>query len=627
MTVTTAQRGLALAILFGMIAVFPAAAFEIDTLLSTHVLDEGQNATYVFTVQGEGAGDVSVEAYGPIARYLSIEEAESGPDLSIYDVTLLAPTVDEETSYAGGIAIQGENESQDHPVEMRVVDSDAVSFEFSVQFVSTTIRSAETPQVNTQIRNNQGRNVTLNVSYIFQRSSDAAELFNTTEAIEVGGSSASQTVEIDDLAEGLSAGSYYVRANFIHEDRVYSDIATLRVIEPFWTPFRIRLVSFLAIALLLLGGSWKGYQWYQEKRAEEARYVFPVDYNDLPDDEGGYWMGKVAETSKQSYIDPSDLTTHAIVAGSTGAGKSVTASVLIEEALEQDVPVVVFDPTAQWTGFVKECQDENVLEHYERFGLDPEEDTKPYKGLIKKFETEDVDDLDFTRLMEPGEVTVFTLNHLSTEEFDTVVRGIIDSLFEVEWEESADLELLVVFDEVHRLLEEYGGEGGYKALERGAREFRKWGIGLVMASQVTADFKQAVSGNILTEVQMQTKSMEDIKRAESKYGEQYAKRISSVEVGTGMIQNPEYNEGQPWFVDFRPPYHNPHKIPDEELEKYYEYTDWADELEDTIDQMEEDGEDVYDERLELKLARDKLKEGRFKMAEVYLNSLDEKLGS
>ncbi|MCJ7428829.1 MAG: DUF853 family protein [Candidatus Nanohaloarchaeota archaeon QJJ-5] len=627
MTVTTAQRGLALAILFGMIAVFPAAAFEIDTLLSTHVLDEGQNATYVFTVQGEGAGDVSVETYGPIARYLSIEEAESGPDLSIYDVTLLAPTVDEETSYAGGIAIQGENESQDHPVEMRVVDSDAVSFEFSVQFVSTTIRSAETPQVNTQIRNNQGRNVTLNVSYIFQRSSDAAELFNTTEAIEVGGSSASQTVEIDDLAEGLSAGSYYVRANFIYEDRVYSDIATLRVIEPFWTPFRIRLVSFLAIALLLLGGSWKGYQWYQEKRAEEARYVFPVDYNDLPDDEGGYWMGKVAETSKQSYIDPSDLTTHAIVAGSTGAGKSVTASVLIEEALEQDVPVVVFDPTAQWTGFVKECQDENVLEHYERFGLDPEEDTKPYKGLIKKFETEDVDDLDFTRLMEPGEVTVFTLNHLSTEEFDTVVRGIIDSLFEVEWEESADLELLVVFDEVHRLLEEYGGEGGYKALERGAREFRKWGIGLVMASQVTADFKQAVSGNILTEVQMQTKSMEDIKRAESKYGEQYAKRISSVEVGTGMIQNPEYNEGQPWFVDFRPPYHNPHKIPDEELEKYYEYTDWADELEDTIDQMEEDGEDVYDERLELKLARDKLKEGRFKMAEVYLNSLDEKLGS
>ncbi|MDY6777040.1 MAG: hypothetical protein SVU32_00105, partial [Candidatus Nanohaloarchaea archaeon] len=212
------------------------------------------------------------------------------------------------------------------------------------------------------------------------------------------------------------------------------------------------------------------------------------------------------------------------------------------------------------------------------------------------------------------------------EEFDTIVRKIIDSIFEVEWEEASELELLVVFDEVHRLLEKYGGKGGYNALERGAREFRKWGIGLVMASQVTADFKQAVSGNIMTEVQMQTKSMEDIDRIEKKYGAQFAKRISSEEVGTGMIQNPEYNDGDPWFVDFRPTYHNPHKIPDEELEKYHEYTARADRLDDRIDEMEEEGEDVYDERLELKLAKDKLKEGRFQMAEIYIESLEEKLG-
>lgn len=627
MTVTQLKKVCMILILTGILAPMPVGALEVDTLLSSHVIEEGQNATYGLTVLGAGAADTRVEAYGPLEDYMKIEEIESSEESVLYDVVLEAPNVDEEVSYAGGLTIDGPNSTLDHPVDMRVVEGNEVSFDFSIRFVSSTIRPTESPQVNTQIQNNHGKNVSVNVTYRFHRSSDAERIYNTTRSYLVGANSVSHTLNMEGIgSENLSTGAYYVQASFVHDERAYADIGTLRVIEPFWTPFRIRLISFLLIGLFLVGGSWKGYKWYQEKREEEARYVFPVDYNDLPNPENEFWMGQVAETSKRAYIDPSDLTTHAIVAGSTGAGKSVTASVLIEEALEKDVPVVVFDPTAQWTGFVKACQDDNVLEHYERFDLDPQEDPKPYKGLIKKFDTDEVDNLDFTDLMEPGEVTVFTLNHLSTEEFDKVVRGIIDALFDVEWEESAELELLVVFDEVHRLLEEYGGEGGYKALERGAREFRKWGIGLLMASQVTADFKQAVSGNILTEVQMQTKSMEDIERAESKYGGQYAKRISSVEVGTGMIQNPEYNEGKPWFVDFRPPYHNPHKIPDEELERYYEYTDWADDLQATIDKMEEEDKEVYDERLELKLARDKLKEGRFKMAEVYLNSLDEKLG-
>ncbi|MFB6115747.1 MAG: helicase HerA-like domain-containing protein, partial [Candidatus Nanohalobium sp.] len=428
--------------------------------------------------------------------------------------------------------------------------------------------------------------------------------------------------------EGLDKGGYYVQAVAQARNSTVIDTATFSIKERFWTPFRTRAAVLLILILLISIGGWKAYQYYWVKRESEARYVFPVDYSKLPDESDGdnmFEVGKIAETEKTAYINPEDLTTHAIVAGSTGSGKSVTANVIAEEALEEDIPVVVFDPTAQWTGFVKELKDDNLLEHYNRFDMDEETDPHPYPGVIKEISSEDPD-IDFEELRNPGEITVFTLNQLTTEQFDSAVRKIIDQIFDKEWEESPELEMLIVFDEVHRLLEEYGGEGGYKALEKGAREFRKWGIGLMMASQVTADFKQAISGNIMTEVQMQTKSMEDIDRVETKYGEQFAKRISSEDVGTGMIQNSNYNDGDPWFVDFRPTYHNPHKIPDSELEKYHELSEELDKLKDKLSQMKEQGEDVRDKKLELQLADNKLKQGRFKMARMYINSLKDELG-
>ena len=34
----------------------------------------------------------------------------------------------------------------------------------------------------------------------------------------------------------------------------------------------------------------------------------------------------------------------------------------------------------------------------------------------------------------------------------------IDTVFEIPWEESPELKMVMVFDEVHRLLEKYGGQ-------------------------------------------------------------------------------------------------------------------------------------------------------------------------
>ncbi|MFB6115327.1 MAG: ATP-binding protein, partial [Candidatus Nanohalobium sp.] len=527
----------------------------------------------------------------------------------------------QEGLYVGDIKVTSNTgEEKSLPVGVRVVRKKQSSVQLDIQSTSDTMRPKGKINVLTVISTNENKNVSGQIVYGIRDAVSGTRLFKSNRNISVEGFG-SFTHELDPLPK-FGLGEYYVQARLTSDGRTITATDTFRVVNPFWTATRIKIALFIIVGAIIIGGGFYTQRWYQQHKEDEARYVFPVDYDKLPggDEDRMFEVGKVAETEKEAFIDPKDLTTHAIVAGSTGSGKSVTANVVAEEALENDIPVVVFDPTAQWTGFIKELKDENVEEHYDRFDMDTETDKHPYPGIIKEISDEDPD-IDFQQLKQPGEITVFTLNQLTTEEFDQAVRKIIDQIFEIEWEESGTLEMLVIFDEVHR----YGGEGGYHALERGAREFRKWGIGLMMCSQVTADFKQAISGNIMTEIQMQTKSMEDINRIEKKYGEQFAKRISSEDVGTGMIQNSNYNEGEPWFVDFRPTYHNPHKIPDSELEKYHNLSEKLDNIREELDRREEEGEDVRDKRLELQLAEDKLKEGRFKMSNMYIDSLKDEM--
>jgi len=219
------------------------------------------------------------------------------------------------------------------------------------------------------------------------------------------------------------------------------------------------------------------------------------------------------------------------------------------------------------------------------------------------------------------EITVFTLNKLTTGQFDKAVRNIIGSVFAQTWEESPGLRVVVVFDEVHRLLEKYGGKGGYISLEKACREFRKWGIGLIMISQVLSDFKEAVKGNILTEIQMHTKGGEDIERVTKKYGPDYAKRIASQEVGVGLVQNPGYNKGKPWFVNFRPLVHSPHKLFEEELNTYKRLGNEIWKIREIVKKLKKKKVDTTDIEFDLKLAEDKLKVGSFRMVEIYLEGL------
>jgi len=106
----------------------------------------------------------------------------------------------------------------------------------------------------------------------------------------------------------------------------------------------------------------------------------------------------------------------------------------------------------------------------------------------------------------------------------------------------------------------------------------------------------------------------------------YAERMMREEIGVGMIQNPHYNKGKPWFIHFRPLLHSPHKLFEDQLETYKRLGMdlWA--IKDKVKAMKKKGTDTSDIDLELKLAEDKLKSGSFRMVEIYIESLKSRVG-
>ncbi len=596
--------------------------YAIDTDVIDIELLPGESRLYPITIENrqEDASDVDMEVTGTIWEFTQLQSRSFSIDeqsAKTVKVKFFAPMSAPPGVYNGELLVTVDDTPNTIPVTLRIVTEKEALMDVKVEVLTKILGQNGTVRYRLSLFNlgykkkfdvhltHNIRDVNTNKLLAYKEEEMALE---TTLSMV-------KNFPLDEI--NIYPGKFYIEVVASYENKTASSADIFEVVEPFWTMDKIyMLIAAIAIAVALIVG-WKGSRWYSKWKLRRRRYLFPVDYKKLP--KGPIYMGKIAETGTKAWLDPDDLTTHILSAGATGAGKSVSAMVTVEECLKLKIPVVVFDPTGQWTGFVKRCTDRKMLDRYDEFGM-KETDAMPFKGMI--FEVTDPKvKIKFKEFMNPSEITVFMLNKLKPGEFDQAVQNIVQTIFETDWEESPKLRLLVIFDEVHRLLEKYGGSGGYVALERGCREFRKWGIGMIMLSQVLADFKEAIKGNVLTEFQLHTKGLGDIDRVKKKYGEEYSNRITKQEVGVGMVQNPKYNRGRPYFVAFRPLLHSPHKIPEEELEKYKKFAKELKEMEREIRSLEKKKVDTTDIKLELKLAKDKLKTGAFRMTEIYLDSL------
>jgi capsular polysaccharide biosynthesis protein len=353
----------------------------------------------------------------------------------------------------------------------------------------------------------------------------------------------------------------------------------------------------------------------------KKKYKMTLDMKAIPKfDKKFLWLGRIAERKNMAYLDPHKLTVHSIVAGATGGGKSIAAQVLIEEALKQNVCVIVFDPTAQWSGMLRKLEDKKMFTYYQKFGM-KKTDARAFPGNIRAIKKAN-QVIDVEKFFQPGHIQILTLNKLQPKDMDIVVANVIRQIFESDPKEYPTLRTLLVFDEIHRILPKFGGSGeGFVQIERACREFRKWGYGVCLISQVLSDFAGQIKANISTEIQMRTRDEGDLNRIKTKYGEGFLQSLVKASVGVGMFSNPAYNHANPYFINFRPILHNTRRLPDEELEKYNQYNDQVEELEYQIEQLEELKIDTFDLKMELKLVKDKIMVGNFSVVDIYLEGL------
>ncbi|MEM5830505.1 MAG: hypothetical protein QXL82_03280, partial [Candidatus Aenigmatarchaeota archaeon] len=150
---------------------------------------------------------------------------------------------------------------------------------------------------------------------------------------------------------------------------------------------------------------------------------------------------------------------------------------------------------------------------------------------------------------------------------------------------------------------------------------RKWGIGLVLISQVLSDFVGEIRANIGTEIQMRTRYEGDLERIKMKYGEEFVSQIVKANVGTGMLVNAEYNRGRPYFVTFRPILHQVTRLSEKELEEYDKRDRKIEELKFYVEVLKQNNVDVFDIETELNLAESKLMQGAFDIVDIYLEGL------
>ncbi|HLD85026.1 MAG TPA: NEW3 domain-containing protein, partial [archaeon] len=603
-------------------------SFSVETDLIDTIMSPGETKIFsLFLSNNEDKPAESIiSAIGPATRFLTFDNTHvsiNGSETALVKITAYIPEDTLPGIYSGDVQITVGDEQRNMPVTITVASEKDAVIDVALDIITKEVELNSSLRFKVTLTNiGFQKHKALNITYNVREASSESLIASFHENITLDETRSTFTRAFSMMGvKNITLGKYFLEAVISYNDKTSVAIDLFDVVEQFWTPFRVMLVTLSAGSLASVYAGYRIRKAYLRRRSSKKRYASPLEWKSLP--KGELWLGKIGETEKEATFKLDDLTTHVLTAGATGSGKSVSAMVIVEEALKKKLPVVVFDPTAQWTGFVRPDTEQGMLNTFKKFKM-KQEDARPFKGLI--YEITDVNvQIDIRKYMNPGEITVFTLNKLKPGEYDQAVQNIVNMIFSITWEESSSLKMLVCFDEVHRLLEKYGGKGGYTALEKACREFRKWGIGIVMVSQVLSDFKEALRGNVLTEVQMHTKLLEDIDRVKTKYGEEYSNRITRQEVGVGMIQNPKYNNGRPWFVNFRPLLHSPHKITESQMNTYKKFTSKMQEIETQIEELKTRKIDTTDIELELKLCKDKVKTGVFRTAEIYIESMEESL--
>ncbi len=622
--------------------------FSVDTKSISKQLYPGERVSISLGVKNglNNTARITAKVTGELSNFTTLDTDEITLDAQksgAFSMEIFVPKTAYPGNYEGKIIINNGKVDTVVPVSVRILDTKTLPISVDIQPLVDKVAPGATARVKLSFVNTGATELPVNytvtvvdpITGVIVSELTGSTTVVSTESFYLNLSIPKNITLESPIYEGLSnvrTKRYMIKATAYSADpgrdikaEMVSFISVTEEMSV-WKVTYMGIPLWMIIELVLL--SISGYairKRYLIWASSKKKYAESIDFKTLPQatDRSGF-IGKIAETEIRAFIDFDTLQTHTVVAGSTGGGKTVAAQVIVEEALLKGVAVIVFDPTAQWSGFLRPNRDKRMLKIYRNFDMKVA-DSRPFNGNI--YEIRDPRQIiDITKYMTPGEITVFTLNHLDTKDIDFFVANTVKQVFQSGLEGSQKLKLLIAYDEVHRLLEKYGGTGqGFLQIERAVREFRKWGIGLILISQVLSDFVGTIKANIGTDIQLRTRDENDLERIKMKYGEDMMRSIVKAAVGEGMVENAQYNKGKPYFVAFRPLLHGIERLSDAELEKYSKYNTRIDELKYQLECLKSETVDVFDLELELKLALENLMKGNFNMVDIYLEELEPKV--
>jgi DNA helicase HerA-like ATPase len=239
-----------------------------------------------------------------------------------------------------------------------------------------------------------------------------------------------------------------------------------------------------------------------------------------------------------------------LVSGASGAGKTIAAKVIVEELLEDKIPVLVFDYTNQWERLLEKNPNEEMLDRYAEFGM--RRNPKGFKGKVVQSAPQ-LDDL-----LSSAGVTIVDLSDTydSAERVDKVAQ-MLDQLLEYfQFQEDSDiLRLLIVVEEAHLWTSKELPKDAIRFLDSAVRLLRKKGVGVMLVSQKISDFDPAMRSAMNISIVFRTKYEGDLKAIARMLGSKASGIVPKLPVGYSVFHLADV--GEPFVVAWRPTYSQP----------------------------------------------------------------------
>ena len=258
-------------------------------------------------------------------------------------------------------------------------------------------------------------------------------------------------------------------------------------------------------------------------------------------------------------VFPLSQMVHVYISGTTGSGKSFLARVMLEEAAQyQHLNILVLDPRNQSVGLLVPEDRTKILQQYDGLGMKPEQ-ARGFKfdyfapGLPYAPEL-------------PGDVSqvakgrvIVSLKGLDDARRCDLAAQILDAAFTAcSVEESERPRLLILVDEAQLFTRKRVDDSARqaaahteRALDRIAREGRKYGIVLTLVSQMMKDF-----GYDLASIRQMTttkiflrNSDREIEYASDIIGD--GRQLAQLPTGTALVHNANWGVVK---IKVRPPY-------------------------------------------------------------------------